>query len=175
MRRFRVCKVNASDNPIHLSFPDLAAKFTNGYAIPLKVKEGDEIPLDVIDEEDIRKSLRIGSLNGYLVAGKIEEIIDVPVVEKIETPEPILIEEQPSAEEPIVSPSPISTTPVVEENTAEITDLSLVKTYADFILLPYFLKLKLIRESKDLNFLREIASKTDSSQFKNNILVRIPT
>jgi len=70
----------------------------------------------------------------------------------------------------VVEAQPISV-PQVEA----ITDLSLVKTYEDFNRLSHFLKLRFIKESINIELLRQIQSLTTSSQFKNNIALRLST
>src|SRR5690348_14938770 len=72
--RLRVKIRNSKDCRTELNFPDLSVKYNNGYSLPLKIKEGEEIPLDLLDLEDVKKSLRIGSLKGYSDNGWLEEI-----------------------------------------------------------------------------------------------------
>src|SRR5690348_9977990 len=78
--RLRVKIRNSKECRTELHFQDLSVKFNNGYAPYLRVKEGEEIPLDLLDTEDIKKSLRVGSLKGYLDNGWVEEIKENEVV-----------------------------------------------------------------------------------------------
>lgn len=182
-KRYRVKIKNAKECRIELTFPDLCIKYTNGFSPALKVKEGDEVPLNVCDPEDIRKSWIVGSLKGYLENQWIEEIkeeskpilseiknssqfvteSDANKVPKIEVlPQPILQETQ------VVEQQPIS----VSQN-EPITDFAKVFSYDDFCRLSHFLKLRYIKESGNIDLLREISSKTPSAQFKNNIQLRL--
>ena len=69
--RLRVKIKNSKECRTELNFPDLSVKYNNGYAPSLRVAEGAEIPLDVLDPEDVRKSLKVGSLKGYTDSGWI--------------------------------------------------------------------------------------------------------
>lgn len=196
--RLRVKIRNSKDCRTELNFPDLSIKYNNGYAAPLKLKEGEEIPLDLLDDSDVQKSLRIGSLKGYTDNGWIEEIKsedklkdDDPVrlshfitERMISAPEiiaplkPLESEAQPSKEEtpaapilPEVKEVDKSQTPMPKAT--QITDLALVKTYEDFNTLSHFLKLQFIKDSNDIALLKDILGKTPSVQFKNNINLRL--
>jgi len=194
--RLRVKIRNAKECRIELSFPDLCVKYTNGFALPLKIAEGVEIPLDVLDPEDIRKSLKVGSLNGYLNNGWIEEIF-ADAVEPIQsTSLSQFITEQmvlapkvipAKAAEAILPskidvPSPQSILPeVVKEEKSKVsdpiieslTDFSLVKSCDDFNRLSHTLKLRFIKDCVDVTLLKDISDKTLSVQFKNNISLRL--
>ena len=67
-----------------------------------------------------------------------------------------------------IDKNPVSV-PVVET----INDLTLVKSYEDFNRLPHTLKLRWIKESTNIELLKDIAGKTTSVQFKNNINLRL--
>ena len=85
MKRYRVAIKNSKENRIELTFADLCVKYSNGFSPTLKIKEGEEIPLDVCDQEDIRKSWLVGSLKGYLENGWIEEIPEDPTYKRSNT------------------------------------------------------------------------------------------
>ena len=196
--RLRVKIRNSKDCRTELNFPDLSVKYNNGYSAPLKLKEGDEIPLDLLDADDVKKSLRFGSLKGYTDNGWIEEITsNAPlkdeeqlrlshfITEKmISAPEMIaplkrLEPEAQATKKEEVPPTPIL--PEVKEvdksqlstPKVEISDLSLVKTYEDFNTLSHFLKLQFIKDSNNAILLKDILGKTPSVQFKNNINLRL--
>ena len=197
MKRYRVALKNAKENRIELSFADLCVKYSNGFSPTLKIKEGEEVPLSVCDPEDIRKSWLVGSLKGYLENGWLQEITDeVPTQESATSlsyfvteqmamaPKPNLVKPEAVQKQPEVSPLPQPNLPeaakVVEAaqpisapQVEAITDLSLVKTYEDFNRLSHFLKLRFIKESSDIELLRQIQTLTTSSQFKNNITLRL--
>jgi len=198
MKRYRVALKNAKENRIELSFADLCVKYSNGFSPTLKIKEGEEVPLSVCDPEDIRKSWLVGSLKGYLENGWLQEITDeVPTQESATllsyfvteqmamAPKPNLIKPEVTQKQlEVVSPLPQPNLPetvkVVEAaqpisvpQVEAITDLSLVKTYEDFNRLSHFLKLRFIKESNDIELLRQIQTLTTSSQFKNNVTLRL--
>lgn len=198
--RLKVKIKNAKECRTELNFPDLSVKYNNGWAPALKVAEGQEIPLDVLDPEDVRKSLRVGSLRGYMDNGWIEEITSESPSTSIITPEPTLSHF--ITEQMISAPGMISVLkplPVVESAVEEvlpkinlpetikeiekavvtvipadpITDLTLVKTYEDFERLSHFLKLRFLKDCTDISLLKDILGKTPSVQFKNNITLRL--
>ena len=192
--RLRVRIKNAKECRIELPFPDLSVRYNNGYAPALKIAEGQEIPLDVLDPEDVRKSLKVGSLRGYLDNQWIEEIVDEETIKSYSTPisqfiteqmvlapkiEPIKIVKQLKQEVPLPQPNLPEVAKVVEaqlipvSQIEAITDLSLVKTYEEFNRLSHFLKLRFIKESNDIELLRQIQTLTTSPQFKNNITLRL--
>jgi hypothetical protein len=194
--RLRVKIRNSKECRVELPFPDLSVKYNNGYAPSLRIKEGHEIPLDVLDPEDIRKSLKVGSLKGYLDNGWIEEIPENEIVEEpISVPLSHFITEQmvlapkvAPVKTEVVLPAqkevsiPQPNLPEVEKvvdkqvpvsQNEPITDFKLVKTYEDFIRLTHFLKLRFIKETDDITLLKDILGKTSSAQFKNNIILRL--
>jgi len=192
--RLRVKTKNAKECQILLPFPDLSVKYGNGYAPALKVAEGQEIPLDVLDPEDVRKSLKVGSLRGYLDNQWIEEFTEEPIIKESPSPisqfiteqmvlapkiEPAKIVEQSKIEVPLPQsnlPEVVKVVdllvPIVNE---QITDLTLVKTYEEFNKLSHFLKIRYIKDTPNLELLRQISSLTTSSQLKNNINLRLST
>lgn len=195
--RLRVKIRNSKECRTELNFPDLSIKYNNGYAPSLRVVEGAEIPLDVLDPEDVRKSLKVGSLKGYADNGWIEEFTEDPIT-TVEAPTPLshFITEQmilapnmllplkplvKTQEEKVVPPKSIlpEETKVVDQNQISvpqvepITDLTLIKSYDDFNRLSHFLKLRWIKESTNMELLKDIAGKTTSVQFRNNINLRL--
>lgn len=199
--RLRVKIRNSKECRIELNFPDLSVKFNNGWAPSLRVIEGAEIPLDVLDPEDIRKSMKVGSLKGYMDNGWIETIIDGPVEQPSLAPVPLshfiteqmisapgmiaplkqLEQTKPTIEKEVLPAKPnlpeevkdIEKTKVLVVPVEPITDLTLVKTYEDFERLSHFLKLRLIKDSDNIALLKDILGKTPSVQFKNNITLRL--
>lgn len=193
--RLRVKIKNSKECRIELPFPDLSVKFNNGYAPSLKVKEGDEIPLDVLDPEDIRKSLKVGSLYGYLANGWIEEFTEDVIVTESKTqisqfiteqmvlaPKIEIVKKEKILEKTDISPAPSNLPEVIKiveqkkvsvPQIEPITDLTKVFSYDDFCKLSHFLKLRFIKETENIELLKDIAGKTPSSQFKNNIALRL--
>lgn len=185
--RLRVRIKNSKDCRIELPFPDLSVKYNNGYAPALRVAEGEEIPLDVLDPEDIRKSLKVGSLKGYLLNGWIEEIKEEqesPLIQpnfdeatllnakvnllKQEVSPQTILPQQNLSDVSVVEEQPIS----VQQNES-ITDLNKVFSFDDFCKLSHFLKVRFIKESGNIDLLHEISGKTSSAQLKNNIQLRL--
>ena len=182
MRRFRVSIRNAKECRIELPFPDLCVKYSNGFSPILRVKEGEEIPVEALDPEDVRKSLLTGSLKGYLENNWIEEIIEK---------EPVSISVEPVFDAQKLSDTkvdtsdksfPLSASPDLKENiileqsvpkVESITDLSKVNSYEDFNKLSHSLKLRYIKDSSDIELLKIILKNTSSNQIKNNISLRI--
>lgn len=193
--RIRVRIRNSKDCRTELNFPDLSIKYNNGYSAPLKINEGDEIPLDLLDASDVEKSMRVGSLKGYMDNGWIEEIKsevkdEDPVrLSHFITERMILAPEMIAPLKPLESaaPTPKEETPATQilpevkevdksqipAPKVQITDLTLVKTYEDFNTLSHFLKLQFIKDSNDIPLLMDILGKTPSVQFKNNINLRL--
>jgi hypothetical protein len=187
-KRYRVKIKNSKDNLTYVPFPDLVVKWTNGWAEPLKIKEGEEIPLEACDTEDVRKSWLVGSLKRYTDSGFIEEFVvkpePKPLTEKelkfLEALKPI----QGTGDIPLmpIPPKPVSdkaeekqeVKPNLPEAQNTLSNFSLVKSYEDFSKLSYFLKLRFIKESNDKELLKTILEKSDSPQFKNNISLRLP-
>jgi hypothetical protein len=183
-KRYRIKIINSRDCLTYVTFPDLSIKYGNGWSEPIKVREGNEIPLSALEPEDVRKSWIAGSLKRYTDTGWIEEI-----PEEIK-PKPLTPIELAAikAATPIqgtgtiaVPPPPIvsikaeenKVNPNLPEAQSTLSNFSLVKSYEDFSKLSYFLKLRFIKETSNKDLLQEILQKTDSHQFKNNIQVRL--
>lgn len=195
--RYRVAIKNSKENRTELIFSDLCVHYSNGFSPVLKVKEGEEIPLSVCNEEDIRKSWLVGSLKGYLENKWIEEIkanevtLEQPVKlshfiteQMIQAPGMIAPLKPLPVKEPVPKEVPPQTNlpeevPEIEKAKVSIvliepiTDLTLVKTYEEFERLSHFLKLRFIKDSSDISLLKDILGKTPSVQFKNNITLRL--
>jgi len=194
--RLKVQIRNSIECRIELHLQDLSVKFNNGYAPYLKIREGEEIPLDLLDAEDVRKSLRVGSLKGYMDNGWIVEIkedespakeeptrlsnfITEEMIHRPEMIQPLKPLEPQKVE--VTQQSPAATilpevkvvetisTPKIEP----ITDLALVKTFEDFERLSQFLKLRFIKDSDNFELLKDILGKTPSVQLQNNITLRL--
>ncbi|MGH7975017.1 MAG: hypothetical protein ACREBR_05800 [bacterium] len=196
-KRLRVVIRNAKECRTILSFPDLQIIFSNDYKLPLTVKEGEEIPLDLLDQDDIKKSLRAGSLKGYMDNGWIAEIIEnaAPVEEPTRlshfiTEQMILAPGMSAPLKPLAAVAhaakEVPATPILPEvkkvekpvvvsapKAEAITDPSLVKSFEDFEKLSLSLKLRFIKDSTDIALLKDILGKTSSVQIKNNIQLRI--
>lgn len=194
--RLKVQIRNSKECRIELHFQDLSVKYNNGYAPYLKIKEGEEIPIDLLDAEDVKKSLRVGSLKGYIDNGWVVEIKPDEVVKPEEptrlsnfiTEQMVFKPEMIQPLKPLQTPSqdvqspaapilpevkevetPKVSTPKIEP----ITDLALVKTFEDFERLSQTLKLNFIKNSDDYELLKDILGKTPSVQLKNNITLRL--
>lgn len=192
MKRYRVAIKNSKENRIELTFPDLCIKYNTGYAPALKVKEGEEILFDVLDSEDIRKSWLVGSLKGYLENKWIEVIPEdmngsefiVPISQFITeqmamAPKPILIKKETPQEVPSIQ-SNLPEVKVEEKKQISpviinepITDLTKIFLYEDFSKLSQVQKLHFIKESSNVDLLKDISGKTLSPQLKNNIQLRM--
>jgi hypothetical protein len=59
-----------------LSICDLCITYTNGTKYTVKLKKGDELPIDVVDASDLKKSLGYGALGRLIKAGLILEVDD---------------------------------------------------------------------------------------------------
>ncbi len=195
--RLQVKIRNSKECRTELHLQDLSVKFNNGYAPYLRIKEGEEIPLDLLDVEDIKKSLRVGSLKGYIDNGWIIEIKEHEV-KSLEEPTRLsnFITEQMVFRPEMIQPlKPLQASkevlqdqspavPILPEVKAvdvkssmpkiePITDLALVKTFEDFERLSQFLKLRFIKDSDNIELLKDILGKTPSVQLKNNITLRL--
>ena len=188
VKRFRVKIVNSKDNLTYVPFPDLVVRYTNNWAEPLKIKEGEIIPLEACDLEDVRKSFLAGSLYKYLNSGWVEEVIEpkepLPPTKldlaQIKAATPITgTGNIPLIHVPIPPTNVSNKTEEVKPNlpkdevSSSLSNFNLIHSYEDFSKLSYFLKLRFIKESDDKELLKEILSKTDSHQFKNNIQVKL--
>ncbi len=197
--RLRVQTRNSKECRIELHFQDLSVKYNNGYAQYLKVREGEEIPLDLLDAEDVKKSLRVGSLKGYIDNGWVVEIKpdEVPKKEEptrlsnfiteqmvfrpemIQPLKPLEASQQDAKNNeqspavPILPEVKVAETTVSTPKIEPITDLTLVKTFEDFERLSQLLKIHFIKDSDNFELLKDILGKTPSVQLKNNITLRL--
>jgi hypothetical protein len=184
MKRYRVKVRNAKDCRTSITFADLSVHYTNGYSPHLQVWEGDEIPLDLCEPEDVNKSFKVGTLKAFLKNGWIEEIPEEISVIQPNFDEAKLLQVKTDLSIQTIPPQvvqPVSgeeikkleqqSTPL--NQTIPITDLSQVFSYDDFCRLSHFLKLRFIKESNNIDLLKTILSSTPSSQFKNNIQLRL--
>lgn len=189
--RLRVKIQNAKENQTVITFPDLCIKYSNGFSPALVVKEGEELMLEVLDPEDVRKSLLAGSLKAYLSNGWLEEIIETPkpqvaalphipaITDAVMVTKPIQVihEDLPQTIPPMQEKDKI----LVEKPSPAVvsaepqTDLDKVSSYEDFCKVPHLLKLRFIKETKNIELLKSISNLTPSSQFKNNIQLRLST
>jgi hypothetical protein len=184
MKRYRVKVRNSKECRTSITFADLSIHYTNGYSPALKVWEGDEVPLDLCEPEDVNKSFKAGTLKAYLNNGWLEEIPEEQQVIQSNFDEAQLLQVktdlltqtippqvvQPKSKEEIKILEPQST-PL--NSNVPITDLNKVFSYDDFCKLSHFLKLRFIKESSNIDLLKQILSLTPSSQFKNNISLRL--
>jgi len=171
-------KVLSSSNLNGLKFPDLLVKYSTGYLLPLTVKEGQYIPLEILDEQDVKKSLIIGSLGRFVAGGQVKVEDDLKPIEsevaQIKQEVKPIIEQE--VKPTIAAKSEIPQS-VVEKKEPEklLTNLSEIKQVDDFFKLGYFLKLSFIKNSTDKALLTQILQKTpvDAKQLQNNLQVKI--
>ena len=179
-KRYKVAIKNAKDCRSKIKFLDLNITYSNGYSHPLELMEGEELPLDLLNPDDIRKSFRVGSLKGYLENGWIIEIPEeIKKEEKIEikNEQPILNKEVPSLPSQGIQPilkEAVEINKSIEISQVEpLTDLAKVLSYDDFCKLSQLLKLRFIKDCYNVDLLRQIASSTPSVQIKNNVQLRL--
>lgn len=179
MKQYRVAVINSPENRQLVKFHDLLIKYSTGYMIPLQLLEGDLIPLEVLDPVDVQKSLIVGSLGKYIRDKKVFVEDDAPLPQeeiKTETPKelpPIAkskVEAEPKAETPLEPKRPAQDLKTEEK---PLTNFEEVHTIEDFNRLAYFLRLRFVRESPDLELLKKISSCSDSLQLKNLIQFRL--
>jgi hypothetical protein len=188
--RYKVVSFGGHDG---LKFQDLLIKYSTGYLLPLKVKQGDYIPLDILDPMDVKKSLIVGDLGRHLKSGNIvaeDDSIKPVVVEVPKVVAPVIVHavQSPPALTPTVGlpvPEPqnlpvpgVPAPSLVELQKAQENnnmDLGSVKTAADFNKLRYFLKLRFIKECNDGPLLQQIFNQLDpkDTQFRNNLLHKL--
>lgn len=186
--RLKVKVKNAKENQTSLTFPDLCVRYSNGFSPALVVKEGEELLLSVLDPEDVRKSLLVGTLKAYLANGWLEEVVEtdkpkavaIPHITAITDSAAVAIPAQTTHEDLPQTIPPMKETDkiLVDKPSAAVTsanpmDLDKVSTYEDFCKVPHLLKLRFIKETKDIDLLKAISILTPSSQFKNNIQLRL--
>lgn len=179
MKRYRIKIRNAKDCRTSITFSDLSVHYTNGFSPALQVWEGDEVPLELCDSGDVEKSFKVGTLKAYLQNGWLEEIPEEIIilqenkVNLIEPNKPILQVPTEVPPQSILPEVKVVNQQVSVSQNEPITDLTKVFSYDDFCKLSHFLKLRFIKESNNIDLLKEISSKTPSSQFKNNISLRL--
>lgn len=175
MPRYKVLSYGGIDGT---TFPDLLIHYSTGYLLPLHVKQGEYVPLEILDPLDVKKSLIVGSLGRYIASGDIL-IEDDKIQEKLDSMKNSNIESIPEVQTSTTPTSTIETKSVPELKPQEaqleehLTNLSDVKNIDDFFKLSYFLKLRFIKECTDKDFLNQIINRTDSKQLKNNVALRI--
>lgn len=174
MPEYRVVIFGGMDG---LLFEDLVVTFSSGHRFPLRVKQGDMVPVEIFDPLDIKKSLIVGSLGSYIKAGAVRvEYSDLEKENKKRKPRQTkvaVIEAQP------IQPSVETLQPVqqISEETPKVpqapADLKDVKNIDDFFKLSFFNRLKFIQNCSDKGVLTELLTKVDSPQLKNNISYRL--
>lgn len=181
MKRYKVRQIN--DTILHeMPFPDLLIKYTTGLTLMLKVKEGEYLPIEILDPSDLQRSLIVGSLGSYIKAGKIiveddeEKPKPEPTVSKpvpVSQPKPqIHSVEEVQVPKPEPQPQPqVELSPVAQKQ--PIQDLAQVKTVEDFSQLSYFLRTKFVSNCTDKALLSSILKTIDSSQIKHSIMNRL--
>jgi len=172
-KRFKIITYGGLDG---VKFPDLLVKYSSGYVLPLHVKEGQYVPLEILDPLDVKKSLIVGSLGHYIETGAVkveddellkEELkVEVKKVDVINKDEKIQIE--PTVEK-------IEFQQIQAESEKFLTNLSDVKEVNDFFKLSYFQKLKFIKECNDKILLQSVMSKVppDGKQLLNNLQLKL--
>lgn len=179
MKRYKIKIRNAKDCRTSITFSDLGVHYTNGYSPALQVKEGEEVPLELCDPTDVEKSFKVGTLKAYLQNGWLEEILEEQLV--LQENKNSLAEQNVQILSTQIEVPPQQILPEIKvvnqqvsvSQNEPITDLAKVFSYDDFCKLSHFLKLRFIKESNNIDLLKEISSKTPSSQFKNNVSLRL--
>jgi hypothetical protein len=198
--RLKVQVRNSKECRIELHFQDLSVRYNNGYAPYLKIKEGEEIPVDLLDADDVKKSMLVGSLKGYIDNGWVVEVKDGDAIAAQETtrlshfiteemvfrpemiqplkllnnlPQDVAIDAQSPTAPILPEAKAAEMTNHVAAKIEPITDLALVKTFEDFERLSHFLKIRFIKDSDNLELLKDILGKTTSAQLMNNITLRL--
>jgi len=64
---------------------DLYIPFSNGKPVQVRLKKGDTIPTELLNKEDLEKSLRFGGLGRLLKAGIIKKVDSKEEAEKLST------------------------------------------------------------------------------------------
>lgn len=176
MPQYRVVTFGGMDG---LLFEDLVVTYSSGHRFPLRVKQGELVPVEIFDPSDIKKSLIVGSLGNYVRAGAIRvEYNDVEQNNKkrkprvVEAAQPVAPEPQPSVETAQPVQQTQEETPTVQQPHVP-TDLKDVKVTDDFFKLSFFSRMKFIQNCTDKGVLTELLSKIDSPQLKNNIQYRL--
>lgn len=161
-----------------LLFEDLIVTYSSGHKFPLRVKQGQLVPVEIFDPLDIQKSLVVGSLGNYIKAGAIKiEYSDIEQNKRKRKPrEKKEVKQEPTNNPSVATPQPVE----VQQKTEEVqtvqqapTDLGSANTVDDFLNLSFFNKLKFIQNCTDKGLLSTIQAKTESPQLKNNISYRM--
>lgn len=179
MPRYKVAAYGGLDG---LLFPDLLIKYSSGYQYPLRVKQGEYIPIEIFDPLDIQRSLLTGSLGNFIKGNAVVvEHSDVELKKQTKQPRKkkqaieISKPEQPPIEAPSVSEQP----QVVEQTDADLEhqpayiDFKDVTTVESFLKLGYFRRLEFIKQCNDFSLLSQLSDKTDSQNIKALIYYRI--
>lgn len=172
MKRYKVVAFGGHDG---LSFDELLVKFSGGYMLPLKVKQGGYLPLQILDPLDVEKSLLVGSLGRYLKNGQVViEEDNEPTKEKsvqeasrlAKANTKAAAKKNPTPAEPISESAPTKTAtppPPVSGLEPMLESISQVKVEEDFYKLGFFLKVKFIENCSDKALLLRLLEKTKGS------------
>jgi hypothetical protein len=165
-----------------LLFPDLLIKYSSGYQYPLRVKQGEYIPIEIFDPLDIQKSLLTGSLGSFIRGNSVSiEYSDIELkqqkkqtrkkkVIEISKPEQII---QPPIEAPTVAEQPQVVEQTDAENAPAYIDFKDVLTVEDFLKLGYFRRLEFIKQCNDTSLLTQLSDKIESANIKALIYYRL--
>jgi hypothetical protein len=172
MPRYRVVVYGGVDG---LLFEDLIITYSSGYRYPLRVKQGDYVPVEIFSPLDIRKSLVVGMLGNYVRAGAVKtEYSDIEQNKRkrklrqknIEIKQPT----KPSVDTPVISE------PAIQQKTEDTpqvqvvpTDLKTGDSTDNFFKLSYFQRLKFIQSCNNKGILSDLLDKIDSEQLKHHI------
>lgn len=181
MKQYRVAMINHPENRQSIKFHDLLIKYSTGYMIPLQLMEGEIIPLGILDPVDVEKSLIVGSLGKYIRDHKVIVEDDAPKPQeelKVEVPQTVTplvktkeeVKSEPKAD---VSLEPKRPAQDLKAEEKPLTNFDEVHSFEDFNRLAYFLKLRFVRESNDVELLKKISSCSDSLQIKNLIQFKL--
>lgn len=178
MIRYKVRVINNPESRQSIKFHDLLIKYSTGYFIPLQLNEGEYLPLEILEADDIKKSLIVGSLGKYIRNGKVVVEDDAPPPPPVQIAPPVVpVTVEPLKEKEVIKPIEEPPTKQVQDLKPEekpLTNFDEVKSKADYNRLAYFLKLRFVRETQDLELLKTISSSTDASlQVKNLIQFRL--
>jgi hypothetical protein len=183
VKRYKVVAFGGHDG---LAFDELLVKFSGGYMLPLKVKQGEYIPLQVLDPMDVEKSLLVGSLGRYLKGGQVvieeddepkkpKDVQEASRIAKANTK--AAAKKNPAPAEPISEPEPIKAAtppPPVSGPETMLENISQVKVEDDFYKLGFFMKVKFIENCSDKALLMRLLEKTKGShQLQTNIQLKL--
>lgn len=176
MPKYKVAVYGGMDG---LCFPDLIVKYSTGYFYPLRVKQGDYVPIEIFDPLDVQRSLLTGSLGSFVKANAVlVEYSDVETKQQNKQPrkkkQDIQAPVAPTPEAPLVV---VETKPqVVEQPSTDKPahiDFKDVATPEDFLKLSYFRRLEFIKQCTDKGLLTQLSQKLDSQQLKFQIDMRL--